>query len=138
MISAPMNPDRLKERAEGRKAGAAFCDLFRETAMSLPSPDAVAAFCDSVMELCGKTDPTPKRSEFLPMSDAEVREFRSREMAFGKHAGKPMLEVPLGYLDWLVGEKDAFHRDVRRYLLNENVAEKLRIELEQDAHWNNA
>lgn len=132
MISAPLDPERLKERAEGRKAGTAFRELFLETAMSLPSPDAIAAFCDSVMELCGKTDPTTKRNEVPPMSDAEVREFRSRKMTFGQHRGRPMMDVPLRYLDWLQGEGESFRRDLRRYLANEKVAEKLRNELPQE------
>lgn len=63
------------------------------------------------------------------MDNEEAKRFERLRMPFGSHKNKPIADVPLGYLDWLVGEPD-FKRDVRRYLANPVVQQALPEELQ--------
>jgi uncharacterized protein (DUF3820 family) len=127
-----LNPQRLAQRAQGRKEAAALTSLILDTAAGLPESEANDAFWDSLRDLIDDKYPRIKPGSFNSMTDAEVREFRSRTMVFGKYNGQPIMDVPLGYLDWLIGENDSFRRDIGRYLRNEKVTEQLRTELEQE------
>lgn len=55
-------------------------------------------------------------------------------MPFGKHRGKKLDDVPLKYLDWLIGQK-WLHGDLRecieQYLEFPVIAQELEKELEQ-------
>lgn len=50
------------------------------------------------------------------LSDSDLRAFEREPMPFGKHQGTPIGQVPLEYLDWLIGEQELFTRKVREYL----------------------
>lgn len=69
----------------------------------------------------------PHRADAMTNDEAKV--FERTCMPFGAYKDKPIGDVPLGYLDWLVGEPD-FKRDVRRYLANPVVKQALSEELE--------
>ena len=59
------------------------------------------------------------------MSDLEARAFELEEMAFGKHVGLPMGQVPIDYMDWL-DEQDDFRRRLNGYLRSGRCAEARR------------
>ena len=131
-----LDQDRLEQRAHGRKEAEAIIGLIADCTLRFSGETvyALEAFWDEINEFVRQNmTPDPKAvaaaAAVSAMSDAEVREFRSRIMAFGKYAGQPMMDVPLTYLDWLLGEKDLFRRDVGRYLRNEKILEQLRDEL---------
>ncbi len=62
------------------------------------------------------------------MTDRQVTNFGRQVMGFGKHRGKPIDEVPLAYLDFLLKPTE-FQRDVKRYLANDTIARQLEVEL---------
>lgn len=61
-----------------------------------------------------------ERGPLAAMTDAEAKKFERDGMPFGKWAGNPVGKVPLEYLVWL-DEQDDFHRQLNRYLRNEQV-----------------
>lgn len=69
----------------------------------------------------------PEKPELCPdlMSDEESRQFGRSAMPFGAHAGKPVDEVPLDYLEWLSDDPDNFHVRLRRYLKSRRVVAEM-------------
>ncbi len=55
-------------------------------------------------------------------------------LPFGKHKGKPLDEVPLLYLDWLVGQevKGFLGMILKEYLNGPTIKAQLDKELEED------
>ena len=60
------------------------------------------------------------------------------KMPFGKHAGEIIANMPLIYLDWLVGQKDfaeknsQFYRNVKEYLGDPAIMELLDEEIRKE------
>lgn len=55
-------------------------------------------------------------------------------MPFGKHAGKKLDEVPLMYLDWLLGQdwlRDNLREPIRLYLNDPVIERQLELEMEE-------
>lgn len=125
-----MDAERLKQRGIGRTEAQAIIDLCNETAVNLPSPDAIAAFCDSIQEYAAKSAPPDPPNPFDAMDAEEARDFAQEEMPFGKFKGTAIGECDNQYLDWLVGENESFMRRLARYMKSEKVAEELRVSLE--------
>ena len=66
-----------------------------------------------------------EKSSCPPMTSQEAREWAKKtEIEFGKHSGKTVCRVPLGYLLWLDRELD-FRRDLHRYLASPRVQEEI-------------
>jgi hypothetical protein len=67
--------------------------------------------------------PKPETAE--AMTEAEARRFEQETIPFGKHAGKPISEVPLDYLAWLADRNRETWRGLHRYLHSKRVQEEL-------------
>jgi len=128
-----INQETLKQRIIGRKEAEAAIELLRETSAKL-SVAAMLAFWNSIREFLDAKGPNQElqANGYGPMTDTEARDFGQTEMNFGKYAGHLMCDIPLGYLDWLLGKSETDSIRLKRYLANEKVAERLRIELEQE------
>ena len=65
-------------------------------------------------------------------TNEELRSIEQTIVPFGKFKGRPFDEIPLGYLDWLVGQ-DWLFADLReqlgRYLSHPTIAQELEREL---------
>jgi len=125
---AQLDEARLARRASGRLAAKAIIELAKET--ESPNPDWQTAFWDEMMDWFRKESLPVRRHKPEAMTDAEVRQFREKEMRFGKYHGQKMGEIPLTYLDWLLGDSEELNRHLTRYLKNEKVAEQLQQDIE--------
>lgn len=121
---------RVEQRALGRKEAAAILELVSESVGRL-SPEAMETFREELVRFVRPFLDTP---ETAPMTDVEVRRFEQTMMPFGKYANHYIEVVPLGYLDWLVGQQEEFYRNVSRYLKNETIAARLKDELDATTH----
>lgn len=65
-------------------------------------------------------------------------QIKNYQMPFGKHIGKPLEEVPLKYLDWLIGQTwfkidmPVSYNYVAEYLADPVVKKELEGELDED------
>lgn len=59
--------------------------------------------------------PQPKVIDAKPMRHEELCAFGMERLEFGKHKGRMVDEVDLGYLEWLDSQPD-FRKQLRRYL----------------------
>lgn len=134
-----MNTERIVQRGIGRKEAKECIDLIEGIAEGL-SLQGTAAFWDSIREFLAEIvpkEPVVEAGGLVPMSDARAECFGlDRLMPFGKHKDQRICDVPLPYLDWLIEAPDEFKDELRQYLTNGKIADRLRIELEQDAPWN--
>lgn len=124
---------RLEERVEGRKSAQAFIDLIKEDVVRL-TEEGKDAFFSELFEYVGsnyKPKARKERREVVPMTDTEARVFGQQEMSFGKFQTDLICDIPLNYLDYMVGINPNFlNGDAARFLKNEKVAEQLRNQLE--------
>jgi hypothetical protein len=82
-------------------------------------------------------DIVPKQentTELVPMTDQEVTQFRRYEMDFGKYCGREIKDVPLDYLDYLIGQPDNL-TPFRRYLKNPSIAKLLQQQLDEGRNY---
>lgn len=130
------NPQLVKERAAGRQLARTFMDLLKEEVSKIQYEEAVKAFWEELSEIMLNEHgpiqaPPPPKPKSTGMSDRVVKLFKKELMPFGKFEGEKIEDVPLQYLDWLVGEDDdALNGRLKRYLKNEKIAEQLKAELE--------
>jgi 5-methylcytosine-specific restriction endonuclease McrBC GTP-binding regulatory subunit McrB len=73
-------------------------------------------FWECLRDEISKEIPPPVVSTPRQMTDAEIREFGRSTMPFGVHLGKRIDNVPIDYLDWLLGNAAEFLVKVRQYL----------------------
>lgn len=58
------------------------------------------------------------------------------KIPFGKHKGKPLDQVPLRYLDWLLSQEWLFadlKQKITKYLKDPAIAQELQRELEEES-----
>jgi uncharacterized protein (DUF3820 family) len=127
--------ERVQRRVAARKQAHEIVELASDSAEKLDK-EAAAVFWGVLRDTGLKHAPLPPAKSVsapvVPMTDAEAMEFGEQRMGFGKWAGSLVENVPLKYLDWLVGQPDVFKGDVERYLHNPRIAEALADELEGD------
>lgn len=64
-------------------------------------------------------------------------EIRNYKMPFGKFKGRPLEEVPLKYLDWLIGEKNLSaqmpitYKHISKYLEDPVIKRELETQLDE-------
>jgi len=66
----------------------------------------------------------------LPMTNAEVAEFKEKIMPYGKYANWKMGEIDLNYLEWLADSSKETCETLWRYLNNPTIKQLRNIELE--------
>lgn len=69
---------------------------------------------------------TPKRepkTKPVKMTDQQAKAFEQEIIAFGTHAGKPVSDVPLDWLQWIADQK--FVDQVRLYLRSDRVQREI-------------
>lgn len=125
------NPNLIPARVAGGKTAREALELLRDALageFTNPStPEAFAAaesaavavqeWLDRWRKQFGITEPPAKQSDTQPMTNREAREFEQEVMPFGLHRGKPMGDVPLDYLDWLLGKREQDTKRLTAYLL---------------------
>lgn len=129
-----MNPQQALERVTARSDAELLLSEALDLAAGL-TPGGREHFWRIVRDECAKQLPPPASDARQPdpMSPAEVSRFARVTMPFGKHQGKAIDQVPLRYLDWLVGQPtDGFVAAVSRYLANETIRQQLILELEEN------
>ncbi len=117
----PVNFERLREIVGGQTDAVEVVGFAEEFTVG-KSELWVRSFWEGIRGRALLTAPLPPvapvEPAITPMSDGEARGFEKTEMPFGKHAGKPIAEVPLDYLDWLVGQNEEFNAKLARYMRN--------------------
>jgi hypothetical protein len=92
-------------------------------------------FWKSLLELVQSKVPKQEKStELVPMTDKEVTFFRGETMPFGKCTGELVENVPLDYLDYLIGQPDNL-TPFRRYLKNPSIAKLLQQQLDEGRNY---
>lgn len=127
-----IDPARLALRAYGRREGQEAVKFLEGVQ---PAGEAQAVFWEEVRDLALRHAPFPQVSyRDAPMSDTDATHFECMvRMPFGVHEGRLIGDVPLRYLDWLVGQRENdIVAQARAYLLRPAVKERLRKELEDD------
>lgn len=126
-----MDAERLAERSIGRKEAKECIELIEGTAGQL-SPQSTEAFWDSIREFMAAIvpkEPEPESAAMTAMNDTQAFYFGSEQMPFGKYRRALIADVPLVYLDWLIDAPDEFKDQLRAYLKNEEIANRLAEEL---------
>lgn len=113
-----------------RKEGEAAYSFLEDVERALESPLEKTRFWETVLNKIAKEKGSNEPQSY--MDDKEAREFEKRTLDFGKYRGRRIEEVPLTYLDWLVGQSETFMATTRRYLLNPKVATMLEQALEKE------
>lgn len=122
---AKLNQARLDERSAARKSAREIMAVI-EAETAGKSKDWMTAFRDEFQPPA----PEPKAGE-AEMTDTEARRFETLPIEFGKYAGQKVADIPLPYLDYIVGDSNRhFIKELGRYLKNESVADRLRQELD--------
>lgn len=60
---------------------------------------------------------------------------RNYKLEFGKHKGKTLSEIPLTYLDWLIGQDwlyESVKEKIENYLKTPSIQRELERELDQE------
>lgn len=120
---------RVARKVKAREAAKSCVDLLSEAANSFEDESAALAFWEQIRDELGeRVELVAKAPGVEPMSDAECTRFLARPPTFGKFKGLPMPpRAPyLVWLDWLVGQPDAFKDDARRCLANPKIQDELR------------
>ena len=127
--------ERIRQRRIGRTRAETIAELILS---ELQAPDMTdrgrESFWDSFLAFISENAPNhtnSNRPTEEPMSDHEANIYGSQPIGFGKYACDERREQ-LRYLDWLLGEKENEARHLRRYLQNEKIAERLRLEVERE------
>lgn len=118
---------RLRERIDARKAAEEILELIYETDSTIPD-HCHDHFMESFRVLFEKRPEGSAAAE--PMTCQEAANFNLVKMPYGKYAGMHIADIPLTYLDWLIGQKDDIKEKISRYLANDEVAKRLREQLE--------
>lgn len=119
-----MDQRLMQERIAARKAAEDF--------LSCAEPHGdVTHFWKVVRDFALRYAPLPE-VRLSPMTDLEVSQFEFEQIKFGKYVGEKIGNIPVNYLDWLVGQNDEFKSKLKRYVLNESVQERFRNEMPED------
>lgn len=118
--------NNLKSRCDARQAADAALQLLTE-AITGDAEHFWRIVRDHAVQQLPRT---PKDAG--PMTDGETVAFGRKMMPYGKYMGVRVNEVPVGYLDWLVGESDDLKTQLKRYLLNDAVRARVVDEIGWD------
>ena len=124
----------LIQNKQAREAAEEFYELIRESAEKLPTINARLRFYETLDQFCKVECQGFASSSDLaksgPMTNDEVAAFLREYMPFGQYQGMRIADVPLTYLDWLIGgsESERFKARVRRCLENREVAKQLSLQ----------
>lgn len=136
-MTAQLDAARLAARAFGRRQARAVIELARESAPDATDEQAVLAFWEEIKDAAlAQLPPDDQRigqtAALKPMTIGEVLAFEAETVPFGKYVHYNVNELPLKYLDYMVGLRDSpddFLNRARRYLARPDVAERLRQEI---------
>ena len=141
MRMATVNSKRIKERVDARRSAEQLIELGADYTAS-GTEDSRELFWSVVRDHALQIAPLPAaRAVQLPpqldvMSDAEARLFEQRIVPFGQYKGARVSEVPLTYIDWLVGQGDEFRKAASRYVLNPQIMQMIDEAIaENKAEW---
>lgn len=110
-----MDEKTILDNKHGREAAHTVAEFARLDSIGM-SDGCRLRFWESLRDEIAKELPTPVVSTPRQMSEDEIREFGRSAMPFGVHCGKRIDNVPIEYLDWLLGDAAEFIRKVRQYL----------------------
>lgn len=110
-----MDDQTIIDNKRGRESAYQIAELARLETIPL-SAVARSRFWESLRDEVAKEVPAPVVVGPKQMNDAELREFGRSTMPFGVHLGKRIDNVPIEYLDWLLGNAAEFLVNVRQYL----------------------
>lgn len=113
----------LQKKIRGRQGADEALELIAELAEAY-SGDGELSFWSRIRDKATERLPkkeSPTKSDHA-MTDGQAAMFEKSLMPYGIHEGKPIAQVPLEYLDWLIGQQDDFKVQVRRYLANKRVS----------------
>lgn len=122
---------RLQQRCEASKSAQAALELIQE---SVEGDEQY--FWTIIRNAALEKAPLEASGSFQvkPMNDKEATKFEHEVMPYGEFKGKLVREVPLNRLDWLAGTDDKFKEDLRRYLRNERIVDRVKkfLNLEEE------
>lgn len=119
-------------RTAAKKFTAQIAEAIAEVGDLSWQTEFLGAFWDELIEFVEQNAPViPRLPHIAPMTDREANEFAADFMPFGKFKGEQIWTIPLKYLDGIQGLQATFSGRLARFLVNEKVAEQLRIELER-------
>lgn len=110
-----MNEQTILDNKRGRETAQEVAQLARLETIAM-SAQARARFWEQLQfEVAKELPQAPVAAAPKQMTDAEIREFGRSIMPFGVHLGKRIDNVPIEYLDWLLGNAAEFLVKVRQY-----------------------
>lgn len=130
--------EKVAARVQARKQALACIDLLDETVNAIRGDDARDAFWDTIHARIEEVLPpltTAQEAIRDGMTASEVLRFEQEACPLKKYSGELTSEVPLGYLDYIVGQQtdpESYVNRAARYLKNPQVAERLREELSRE------
>lgn len=110
-----MDEKTILENKRGREAAHTVAEFARLDSIGM-SDGCRLRFWESLRDEIAKEVPAPVVAGPKQMTEAEIREFGRSTMPFGVHLGKRIDNVPIEYLDWLLGNAAEFLVKVRQYL----------------------
>lgn len=117
-------PDTLERNIACRREAEAVIEL---------AGQQPARFWETLIQLAEERLP-PKPvpvDPYPPMADDEAAKFERWVMPYGKHGGKPMGDIPVGYMCWLTDGDDVV-KAARRYVRSKRFSERQDAETPQD------
>lgn len=116
---------RLEKRVQAQKAADAIYELMIESVDGYV--DLYWEFLDRHIQKHLVINQIPASA---PMTEIQATHFGNTAMPFGKYSGRPIGDVPLLYLDWLIksGEEETFKSNLRRYLQSDIIVKKAQEE----------
>jgi len=115
-----LNDDAILARKAARQLAREVAELALGETNAM-SPDAKAAFYETLARHLPLPAAKPAPTVCEPFTDAQARAWGRTRMQFGVHAGQPIDQVPLSYLEKLAEPND-FTRHLRRYLASQRIA----------------
>lgn len=110
-----MDDRQVLENKHGRESAHEIAQLARLESIGMRE-GCRARFWECLRDEIAKEVPAQVVVGPKQMNDAELREFGRSTMPFGVHLGKRIDNVPIEYLDWLLGNAAEFLVKVRQYL----------------------
>ena len=110
-----MNEQAILDNKHGRESAHEIAELARSETVLMREASRLR-FWETLRDEVALQLPAQVVVGPRPMSDEEIREFGRSSMPFGVHCGKRIDNVPIEYLDWLLGDAAEFIRKVRQYL----------------------
>lgn len=107
--------EKIRDNIHARESAHEIAQLARLESIGMRD-GCRTRFWECLRDEIAQEIPPPVVSTPRQMTDAEIREFGRSTMPFGVHLGKRIDNVPIDYLDWLLGNAAEFLVKVRQYL----------------------